>query len=740
MLEIIVNNRVWFFLLFFAVLICSILVTWYLFKLQNKQKVPPANYLNYGNTETQNKEAYQIKNMLAPDGVNPNPLSYFILNDNGRDVFVRSFSIDTMPKRAVFAVTFATLFNFERVISSVYIHPMSEAVAANMLDKTVVEIETNMITAQKSGNSNSLRKLRGKLNETEDWARKVETGENTFYQVGFLFTLFADSLEELNDKSDTFRNLAKERQIGLTSCYAVQPEAYLSNMPFNTLFRSSYGVVKSAGIKMHNMDKLSIATIFNHVQNDFYHRHGIILGRNMFSWKPVIYDCYDISHNGYNISFSGMTGTGKSATIKILASRFMSKSNFRFVCIDSQLKGDRGEYSMLADIVNGVIYKIGNKENIQNPFELDVEVGWSEINGEYLELRLQDKIVQVVSNIMMLIQGTKELMNFELSVYIERIVTDITALLYKEAKIKDGDPDSLFETGKGIIDGVMSSGRKKKRLPTLSDFYQKVVIKNYENKLPEHKKAYRIILDTLKDRVRELHYCPDCISFYSKEEVKNLGRKCRCNGDILSVFGTRCYYDGQSTVEIKQSKFTDIDISALPEDERPIARQISMSFIVEAFIKKNATNPKKTEKLALIVDEAHENFTSIFSVRSLDYTARTSRKRLVSLWTATQALKDYSRMPETEALLKQAVTKFVFKQSYQDKDWIKQALNLTTGQVEKVLELGGDPSNKDDLYARKGEVCIVDNDRVCFCKVDYLKDAEAIFVETDPTILKKMYS
>ena len=41
-------------------------------------------------------------------------------------------------------------------------------------------------------------------------------------------------------------------------------------------------------------------------------------------------------------------------------------------------------------------------------------------------------------------------------------------------------------------------------------------------------------------------------------------------------------------------------------------------------------------------------------------------------------------------------------------------------------QLGGDPSDKSG--ERKGEVCIVDHGKVCFCKVDYLKAAEAVLM------------
>src|SRR5699024_9887164 len=104
----------------------------------------------------------------------------------------------------------------------------------------------------------------------------------------------------------------------------------------------------------------------------------------------------------------------------------------------------------------------------------------------------------------------------------------------------------------------------------------------------------------------------------------------------------------------------------------------------------------------------------------------------------TQALKDYDCCRETEALLKQAAAKFVFKQSYSDRKWDQEALNLTSGQTERVMELGGDPS--DESESRKGEVCIVDNGKICCVKIDYLKKAEAVFVETDPRVIQEMYA
>lgn len=737
--ELIKNNVFVFVMMIFLLLLIAAgitLIIVYLMKLKAKK-----NDIEAKVQEQKIRKVNAARHIAAPDGINPNPMSYLILNDCGHDVYVRSFTVDTLPKRTVFASTFSSLFNFGRISTSVFIEPLTEGKASHLLDNTIVEIETNMISAEKNYNRNMVRKLNGKLRETETWAQRIETGENRFYHVYFLFTMTAKSLEELNYASDSFRNLAKEKQIGISCCYGVQPEAFLSGMPLNYRYEAKLGPVKSAGLKRHTIDKLSVSSIFNHLQTDFNHEDGVILGRNMSTWKAVRFDCYDASHNGYNITFSGMTGTGKSATIKILASRCISKSGYRFVCIDSQAKGDRGEYSMLADVMCGVNYQVkSGSNNIINPFEIEAEEEWSELNGDYMVLRLQDKITEAKMDMMTMIQGGKEKADFQTATFIERIVTDAISELYEDKSIKDNDVDSLYEIGKGLERGVVTSGRIKKKLPTLSDFYKKILIKNKSNQIEEHVRAYRIILDSLKDRVRELYYCPECLRFYSREEYGQSDGNCNCGTRITVIKGVKNYYDGQSTVAILDNvRFTNLDLSQLPTEERTIGRVIALNFVKQRFIKRNAVNPKKTEKLGVIADEVHENFNSKLAVESLDNVSRTSRKRFVSLWTATQSLKDYARMPETEALLKQAAVKFIFKQDYQDKQWIQQAVNLTSIQVERLLELGGDPSDKKN-GDRKGEVCIVDNSKVCFCKVDYLKSAEAVFVETDPRIIQKMYA
>lgn len=241
------------FILFMAgIVLISVLLAVVISKLIKRRKERPET------GDLLEKKVSSARQIVAPDGINPSPLSYFVLNDAGHDIYIRCFTIDTLPKRTAFAATFPALFNYGRMCVSVFIEPLPESRAAHMLDTTIVEIETNIINAEKNYNRNMIRKLNSKLRETEGWAERIETGENSLYHVYFLFVLMASSLEELNYESDAFRNLAKEKQITISSCYGVQPEAFLSGMPLNRRFQAGIGPIKTAGLKRHTMDKLSM--------------------------------------------------------------------------------------------------------------------------------------------------------------------------------------------------------------------------------------------------------------------------------------------------------------------------------------------------------------------------------------------------------------------------------------------------------------------------------------------------
>lgn len=709
-----------------------------------------------------------LRHIAAPNGVDPNTNSYFTVNDAGKDIYYRSFTLEVIPKRTTFAETFADLFNFESCTSSVFIEPMSESTTIRKLDRRVINLEGELYEAENDQNTNKSRKKAGKFVETEGWAREVENGETRFFEVGFLFTIHANTLDELEKLTDLFVSKAREKNMEVGSCFAVQAEAFLSNNPLNTRFKTDSAIIRCDGIKMHTFDQESLSTIYNHTQSDFYHKEGVALGQNMLTKRVVLFDPYDGSHDGYCLIFAGKTGSGKSVTIKDLVAK-TSLEKYKFCAIDSQPRGSVGEYAAAAYTLRGKNIQIkADSDTVLNLFEVSetTKMLTDDKSGgaEYTTLELKEKIAEITNNIFSMIRGTEKGndydIDFKLVTFMERIIIDSITILYNNFGIYDKEPDSIYEIGKIVENGRLTSGRVKKKMPTMTDFFKLVLQKEKENSNINYNDSYSLIISKLQDYVKELYYGKDTLTYFTKEQFKEMDNfknssvkyhtyKSDEDGkekqeEVFFIHGIRSYYDGQSTVAIdKDCPFTNIDISQLPDSERVLARQIAMSYLNENFVKKNSENPKFADKLCLILDECHENFYVEYCRKTIDNIVRTARKRNVSTWICTQGLVEFEAYTETKSILRNAAAKFVFKQEHQDKEYLQKVLNLTDSQVELLLSLGGsgDHSDLKDKNARRGEVCIVDNRRVAFCKIAYefFKETEAYMCETSADEVKKIF-
>ena len=716
--------------------------------------------VDYDTIEKRKKSA-MLKQAIAPDGVDPNPNSYLIINDGGTDVYVRTMTIVSLPRRAKFAVTFSDLLDYPNCTSSVFVKPISEEQMVAKMDRQITVLGAEYLSAE--GDPNRQRKLEAQYQDVNDFAAQVESGENKFYQVGFLFTLFADSVKDLNKITSAFRAKALGKNIYVSNCFAVQAEAFAQNAPTNRTMAIESAVIKSDALKWHQMDKKSISAIYNYTQSQFSHKQGIALGRDIMTTAPVLFDIYDGSHDGFTLVIAGKTGSGKSATIKMLACRELLH-DYHFVAIDSQArKGlSEGEYAGLAKLADGVNFQISNSSSeIMNIFDVSESVETRpDANNHVHEIRtleLKDKVTMTVNILQTMIRGTAEGKGTDLKndTYISRILTDNVVAIYKSRGIVDGDPDSLYTEPGSVLaaDKGITTGRPAKLLPTLTDFYKQVLISKKANKEDALIEAYNIIIMALADYVTELYYSKDTVHFLTKKQVEQLqydrsqGARMYINEKqekepVIEVKGVRTYYDGQSTFHIsKDTTFTNIDISQLPDDEKKLAREIAADFVNENYIKKNSDNINSSDKLVVILDECHEMFASEYARKLLDNIVRTARKRNAAIILSSQTIKEYENYPETQAILKQAAMKFVFKQDYQDRDYLIKALGLTEAQVDYIVNnLGGNSSDDEDKNRHRGEMCIIDNKQVCFCKVDYRKNTEKYAVETDAAAIDRMFS
>lgn len=692
-----------------------------------------------------------VKELIAPVGINTAPLEYMAIADNETNVFTACFYIHKMCRVTKFATTFAALYNYPNITSSTFLEPCPKNVASKYLDKRITSLETEIIGATKAGDTNRIRRLNIKKQEAEKWAKELEKGNNSLLYVTFLFVLQDTDFDRFFIRASEFHSRAKEKGIDLVASYSAHPEAFVSSYPTNRVFHPTVGPVKGLSVKRHIMDKKSVADIFNHTQAEFSHKDGIVIGHDLSTGRLILYNPYDPSHDGYGVIFVGKTGSGKSASVKMFFTRFID-FGYKIRSIDFEPKGSAGEYSRACDSVGGVNYQVHSKsKNIFNLFEIDVEEIYDETTDtEYTDLKLKEALSNLCYMQIALIKDGREFDDFSLFTFIKDILNDTNRALYDELGIIDGDVNSLYTSTSTSFQGI-HSGRVKKELPTITKFYKKVLYKKAKNTNSFYDKAYEIILAAFKEYVRELYYCfvENDVVFFSKDEFYKLQsndsgeRNYITNGNsypAICVRGNKPYFDGQSTVVTgPDTPWINFDISQIPEKERSVIILILQNYINENCVKRNSQNPKKAQKMIVAIDEIQRTFDIEEARKFIDAAYATYRKRNVSPWTITQFLSNFDGYKETKTLLKNATSVFMLKQEIQDYDFLKRSTPLSDSQIERVFSLGhGDDDDSDE---HKGEICLIDNSsKVCFLKVDYLKDSEALAVETDINKIKKMYA
>ena len=691
-----------------------------------------------------------IRELVAPEGFFRNSLEYVTISDGGKSVYVMSMYVHKLPQRTRFASTFAMLFNYPGVTSNVFISPLGETRSQQIVDKRVRSLGVERDDAVDSGDANRIRKMQAKYDKAQQWASKIESGDNSLYNVQFLFTIFADSVEALYRTASDFRARAMQTQIELVACFALHTEAFISAYPLNHI--EKHGNVDF--IKAHVFDRRGLGDIFNHTSCSFTHPNGVYLGHYLQSLQAFLYDPFDKSHDGFGAMFCGATGVGKSACIKMLQSRLVD-FGVRFRTLDIESRSAHGEYTLTALAAGGINFDIkANGTNKLNPFEINSEMEFDESTGaEYPVLRLAEKRAYLIDLFMSMVKMGGGSVPATLDKAMASILSDMVNTLYSERGIYDGQPESLYHIGG---ENFLDSGRSRKVMPTITDAFKWLLKNKHLNDNHLHDEAYQVLVDTMREQVKEVYYGKESIRFFTREEydamdtLENGTKYVEYEGKkeaVIPVIGSKAYFDGQSTLHAEfNTPYINYDISQIPEADRKFAILVLLGYMEENDIKPNSANPFRTTPLIVLVDELHTLFPYEEARRCIERFFRTARKRWVGPWVATQSVADFGdkeKYPELAGVYKNTDTYFLFRHKTADREYFQNNTELTNAQIERVFSLGIDPTDPDitdeEKKRRTGEVCIIDRGRVAFIKVDYLENTEAEFVETNVEKIRSRY-
>ncbi len=576
-----------------------------------------------------------IKEIIAPAGIDASRLDYMEIVSNVTR-YARSFFVSGLPRSCIFPELFRSLYMFGDINTSIYIYPVSEESSQKDLNKTIVELETERIMASEKGNINRESDISQKRYETELLRDQIAAGFNKLYEATIVSTLFAYSLQDLDRLTKLLSNEMSKSLVSIKSAWAMQEDAFKSCLP----------LMENTVDKKQMFDRPSMGTIFPFLTSEVGHPTGVPLGINKQTGEPILFDNFHPSLTNYNMVIFAKSGAGKSVTMKTLISRSSVLMGIESLALDAE-----GEYYAVAEALGGINIIVSPTSNtIINVFDVEIERAKDAITGREIEtLNIENKIEDVTQALMTMAKGSTK--TEQVNEITKQIISESVAAEYAARGITS-DPLSIYENERK----VGSFGKKKKEMPTIGSWYNRLEMLSEKNTNEDYRYHYSYLLKVMKQYIR-------------------------------AFGGQMAYFDGQSSFELLDgSPFINIDISQLEERfARPLAQQILLSWIWEKFVKKNSEDRKKARQKRVIVDEAWMLLPFPEAVDFLNKMARRARKRNVSLAIISQRFQDFYEKPEAQAVLTSSDTKLFLAQDKSEISLLQEVFKLSSGEASYLV-------------------------------------------------------
>lgn len=599
------------------------------------------------------KNANSIKDLIAPAGIDASHANHIEITAS-KTRYARSMIVATLPRMCTFPEFLRAMYTFGDLNVSVFINPVSESTSQNELNRTINELESERIVALDRGDINRERILEQKRLEAEELRDQIAAGFNKLFDSSIVCTLFAYSLEELDRYTEFLASEMSKTLIGVKPAWAIQDEAFKSNMP----------LCENKISKSHTFDRRAMSTVFPFFSSEVGHENGIPLGFNRQTGLPILFDNFSPTLNNYNMVIFGKSGAGKGVTIKTLTARSSALMGIESLALDAE-----GEYGVVAEALGGINVVISpNSNTVINLFDIEPEVVKDEITGkERTVLNVENKVEDVTQALLTMARGSTR--STEVNELTKQIIAETVAQEYAAIGITN-KIESMYTSNTQNVSSGNFIGKEKKAMPTIGSWYKRLVETSKSNDNPDYRFHYSYLIKVMKQYVREYD-------------------------------GQMAYFDGQSTFDLLDSvPFINLDISGLEERfARPLAQQILLSWIWEKYVKKNSEDKQKATKKRVLVDEAWMLLPYPEAVDFLNTMARRARKRNVSLAVVSQKFQDFYEKPEVQAVLTSSDTKLFLAQDKSEIEYLKEVFKLSEGEAyflttcnrgEGLLKVGED--------------------------------------------------
>jgi conjugal transfer ATP-binding protein TraC len=277
--------------------------------------------------------------------------------------FARTFYVFGYP-RQLFTGWLSTMINIDEVVDlSLFIYPVESQVILENLRKKVSQLEAGIQIDSEKGRVRDPGK-QAAISDAEEMRDKLQVGEERFFRLGFYFTLYADSVEELDFVSHKVESLLGQQLVYSKPATSQQEQGLNSTIPQG---------LDELQIR-RNMSTGALSTTFPFTSADLSQDTGILYGINMHNSGLVIFDRFTLE-NSNSVVFA-KSGAGKSFAVKLEALRNMMLGT-EIVILDPE-----NEYQRMCEAVGGAYVRLSlNSPTRINPFDLPKVVDTEEADN-----------------------------------------------------------------------------------------------------------------------------------------------------------------------------------------------------------------------------------------------------------------------------------------------------------------------------------------------------------------------
>jgi conjugal transfer ATP-binding protein TraC len=255
--------------------------------------------------------------------------------------------------RQIFTGWLSPIINLDEVIDiSIFIYPVESRVVLENLRRKVGQLEATYTINQEKGRVRDPG-LEAAIQDAEELRDKLQVGEERFFRFGLYVTIYAGTLDDLNQIQRKIEGI-----FGQSLIYT-KPATLQMEQGFNSTLPAGDDELQVS----RNMNTGALSTTFPFTSAELSRNEGILYGLNRHNNGLVLFDRFSLENA--NMVVFAKSGAGKSFAVKLEALRSLMMGT-EVIVIDPE-----DEYRTLSDAVAGSYLRLSLASDTRiNPFDL----------------------------------------------------------------------------------------------------------------------------------------------------------------------------------------------------------------------------------------------------------------------------------------------------------------------------------------------------------------------------------